>query len=671
MLEWKSKKAEGTGSMIILSATNLTKAYGVDIILSGITFNINKGDRVGLIGINGAGKTTLLTVLAGELPADSGDFFVAGNTKIGYLKQSGTLSSDNTVYEEMLTIFEEVVQMEVDLALLSTKIATLSAEGQDVEKLLHAYDDLMEAFKQNNGYGYKSEIIGILNSLAFPADYLDKQISILSGGEKTRLALAAILLKKPDLLLLDEPTNHLDIDTLKWLEQYLKNYAGTIVLISHDRYFLDQTVNRIFEIENRVLFAYEGNYTAYAWKKKERQMVELRMYDKQQTEIQRQEEIIRRFKQHGTEKLAKRAQSREKRLSHVEVLDKPVVGQSKIKFNFKQGPQSGRDSFSAHDLSKSFGEGSNKRLLFEHVAFDIKRNERICIVGPNGIGKTTLLKILISELSPDSGTIQPGHNVVIGYYDQEQELLNPENTVINELHSTYRLYTETEIRSLLGRFLFRGDEVFKPVSALSGGEKARLSLLKLMISGSNFLIMDEPTNHLDIASKELFEDALLDFPGTLLLVSHDRYFLNKVPTRIIELSTTGTTNYLGGYDYYSEKKLEVQSSKAYLSSLSKSISGGQSLDQSVSEIILSQKEARVAEWKSEKESQSMQKKKEKDLLKMESEIHRFEERIKEIQDQMCQESTFSDHLILGDLNDELLKTKDALEKLYERWMASH
>ncbi|MDD3168496.1 MAG: ABC-F family ATP-binding cassette domain-containing protein, partial [Eubacteriales bacterium] len=403
--------------MIILSANNITKTYGVDPILTGVSFHINKGDRIGIVGANGAGKTTLLNILSGRLAWDAGDFFVSANTNIGYLKQSDNFESEKTVYEEMLSIFTELIGMERDLEKLSHKISEESHRGNDVTKLLHEYDDLLETFKNRNGYGYKSEIHGILNSMAFPEEFFDKRISILSGGERTRLALAALLLKKPDLLLLDEPTNHLDIGTLKWLEQYLKTYAGTIVVISHDRYFLDQTVNRVFEIENHKLVTYEGNYSAFAEKKRRKEADELRKYEHQQREIQRQEEIIRRFKQHGTEKLAKRAQSREKRLEQIERLDKPAAQPGKMKIRFKQNYQSGTDILLVKELSKSFGRGEHKRQLFRNVELDVKRGERICLVGPNGIGKTTLLKIIMGELKPDQGSLKLGHNISFGYYD--------------------------------------------------------------------------------------------------------------------------------------------------------------------------------------------------------------------------------------------------------------
>lgn len=655
--------------MIILSANNITKVYGVDPIITDVSFHINKGDRIGIVGVNGAGKTTLLNILSGRLACDSGDFFVSNNTNIGYLRQSDNFSSEKTVYNEMLSIFDEVIEMEKAMKELSHEISERSEKGEDVEKLLHQYDEMSEEFKNRNGYGYKSEINGILNSMAFPEEYYHKKISILSGGERTRLALASLLLKKPDLLLLDEPTNHLDIGTLKWLEQYLKTYTGTIVLISHDRYFLDQTVNRIFEIENHKLITYEGNYSVFAEKKRLREADELRKYEHQQKEIQRQEEIIRRFKQHGTEKLAKRAQSREKRLDHIERLERPDAPLGKMKIRFKQSFQSGNDVLLVKDLAKSFGRGEDRRQLFHHVDLDIKRGERICLVGPNGIGKTTLLKIIMDEVTPDQGYIKLGHNIVFGYYDQEQNLLDNSSTVLSEVHSAYRLYSDTEIRGLLGRFLFKDDTVFQAVGSLSGGEKARLSLLKLMLSGANLLMMDEPTNHLDIASKEVFEEALKDFQGTLIVVSHDRYFLNKIPTRILELSEDGITSYLGGYDYYMEKKQSLGSGKSYLEEMGKKSAGKEAAEQNKGSETkeLSSAEAR----RRDKEAQTLQRRQEKEMKRLEDSIAELESKIEWYHEEMCKEEVYSDHEKVAEIQQNLDQAKELLSQTYESWFALH
>ena len=555
--------------MIVLSANNLTKTYGTDVIIDKASFHLNASDKVGIIGRNGAGKTTLLNMLTGELPCDEGEFFVSQNMRIGYLKQRDNFSSEGTVLEEIEGIFSGLRELENEIAELSDKVA----ENPHDTGLINRLDELQHRFDREGGYTYKSEMIGILNSMAFDESFYNKKISSLSGGERTRLALAALLLEKPDILLLDEPTNHLDIGTLKWLEQYLEAYRGTIMIVSHDRYFLDRTVNRIFEVENHKVYSYQGKYSDYAAQKKLRRETELRAYNNQQREIARQEEMIRRMKQRGTEHLAKRAASREKRLDMLERIEHPESEMGKMKINFKENFPSGGDVIMAENLEKSFGRGAEHRELFHGVNLDIKRGERICILGPNGVGKTTLLRVLLGELTPDAGYLKIGHNVAFGYYDQGQLLLSDANTVLEELKESYRLYTDTEMRSILGRFLFRGEEVFLPVGSLSGGEKARLSLLKLMLSGANTLILDEPTNHLDIESKEVFEEALMEFPGTVIVVSHDRYFLQRIPTRILELTQDGVIEYLGRYDYYLEKKSQGISAKKYFSKVQEKPAG--------------------------------------------------------------------------------------------------
>lgn len=651
--------------MIVLSAANLMKSYGIDPVLSQISFHINKGDRIGIVGANGAGKTTLLNILTGELSYDSGDIYLAADTTLGYLRQKDSFSSQGTVYGEMLSIFQPLIDMEREMTALSLEISQRSSAGEDVEKLLHGYDELSVTFQNQNGYGYKSEIAGILNSMAFSESAYEKPISQLSGGERTRLSLAALLLRKPELLLLDEPTNHLDIGTLKWLEQYLKAYSGTIVLISHDRYFLDQTVNRIFDVENHKLTSYDGTYTEYTQKKRQLAEDALRHYENQQEEIRRQEDIIRKFKERGTEKLAKRAQSREKRLSRVERLDRPEGKQSKMKIRFQINQQSGTDVLYAEELSKSFRGAHESRHLFSHVNFDIKRGERICLVGANGIGKTTLLKMILGELSPDQGQIKIGHNVTMGYYDQQQAQLTGTNTVLEELHGAYRLYSETELRSLLGRFLFRGDDVKKQVGALSGGEKARLALLKMMMSGSNLLLLDEPTNHLDIAAKEVFEDALTDFPGTIFVVSHDRYFLNRIPTRIFELAEDGITTYLGGYDYYVEKKQALPSGKNYMDELAKQTPVKDA------DTPLSEKEKRMESRRQEKEAQTMKRRREKQLADLEAQIAVYEKEIHCLEGELCKEAVYTDFAASQECSQKLAHAKELLEQTYDNWMLLH
>lgn len=646
--------------MIILSAKDLTKTYGVDVILQDVSFHINEGDRIGIIGANGAGKTTLLKMLSGELPCDGGDFFLSADTTIGYLKQSDNFNSENTVIEEVEAIFSGIAKMEQDMLELSAEISRRADKGEsgpEVDRMLLRYDQMQEEYRDRGGYSYKSEMNGILSSMAFGEDFYHKKISTLSGGERTRLALACLLLKKPDLLFLDEPTNHLDIGTLKWLEQYLKAYKGTILLVSHDRYFLDQTVTRIFEVENHKLHIYETNYTGYARQKKERREAQMRKYQNQQREIARQEDMIRRFKERGTEKLAKRAASREKRLQAMEREERPEAQRGKMKIQFRQNVKSGNDVLLGEGLGKTFGYGSNERRLFSGADFDIKRGERICITGPNGIGKTTLLKIIMGDLSPTEGRLKIGHNVDFGYYDQEQQLLTGSNTVLEELHDAYRLYTDTELRSILGRFLFQGEQVFLEVGSLSGGEKARLSLLKMMMSGSNVLILDEPTNHLDIESKEVFEDALLEFPGTVIVVSHDRYFLNKIPTRIFELGPEGITPFLGTYNYYVEKKQEIESGKKYLEELAGKEEAPKEKKLSVSE-----------QRRLKKEEEARQRRLKRQLAESESAIAEFEDHIAGIEAELCKEEIMTDPVRLAELSEVLDMTKEKLAAEYEKWM---
>ncbi|MBQ3123027.1 MAG: ABC-F family ATP-binding cassette domain-containing protein [Firmicutes bacterium] len=656
--------------MIVLSATDITKEYGTDIILKDVSFHVNGGDRIGLIGANGAGKTTLMKILAGEMSYEKGNYFISPDLTVGYLKQNDDFKSERTVYEEAYDIFKHLQKMEEDIHNLSDEIAELSAKGEDVTRLLSRLDQLQIKFENDGGYTYKSEINGILQSMAFSEDFYNKKISTLSGGERTRLSLACLLLKKPDILMLDEPTNHLDIGTLKWLEQYLKGYKGTIIVISHDRYFLDQLVNRIFEVENHKLYTYNGNYSTFADQKAARRESEMRAYEKQQTEIARQEEIIRRFKQHNTEHLTKRALSREKMLEHMELIEKPENLPDKIKISFRQNYKSGNDVLIGEGIGKGFGSGAERRELFQNVNFDIKRGERICIVGANGIGKTTLLKIMMEELDADAGRLKIGHNVDFGYYDQGQRLLNNSNTVLEELKESYRLYTDTEMRNILGRFLFRGDDVFLDVGSLSGGEKARLSLLKMMLAGSNTLLLDEPTNHLDIDSKEIFEEALLDFPGTVIVVSHDRYFLNKIPTRILELTPCGIEEYLGTYDYYVEKKQSmITSGKSYLSGMAtqntQALTKFENAPQKASGETsgLSAAEERQLKKDREREERRLA----KAIEKVESEISALESEIEEITEEISKPEIMTDHKALSELNDRLEKANLRLEECYEEW----
>ena len=645
--------------MIILSANNLSKIYGTDVIIDKASFHVNAGDKVGIVGRNGAGKTTLLNMLTGELGIDEGEFFVSQNTRIGYLKQRDNFLKEHTVREAMDHIFDHLHRLEEEIH----RAADAVAANPDDVRLQEKLDALQREYDMKGGYTYKSEITGILSSMAFGEEFYDKKISSLSGGERTRLALAALLLEKPDLLLLDEPTNHLDIGTLKWLEQYLSSYKGTIMIVSHDRYFLDRTVNRIFEVENHKVYCYDGNYTAFAAKKSQRRETELRAYNNQQREIARQEEMIRRMKQHNTEKLVKRAQSREKRLEHVERLTRPEGEMGRMKIHFKQNFQSGNDVIMAEGLAKEFGRGADRKRLFENAALDIKRGERICIVGPNGVGKTTLLRMIMGELAPTEGRLKVGHNVTFGYYDQGQLLLNENNTVLEELKESYRLYTDTEMRSILGRFLFRGDDVFLTVGSLSGGEKARLSLLKMMLSGANTLILDEPTNHLDIDSKEVFEEALLEFPGTAIVVSHDRYFLQRIPTRILELTREGINEYLGKYDYYVEKKEQSGSGKEYLNELREDLAAATEAAQVAREANLSAAEQRALN----KQREAEERRRLRLLEKLETEIAELEERDARLKQQLCSPENMNDYELLTRLSSEQEEVTARLSAAYEEW----
>lgn len=661
--------------MIVLSAKNITKTYGADVVLDQVSFHVNEKDRVGIIGANGAGKTTLMKILAGELLYDEGDCFISADVSIGYLKQNDSFNSSNTVIEEVKRIFAHIENMERDLKALSAEITELSESGgatenrEKLERLLVRYDELQKKYEDEGGYSYKGEIKGILKSMAFGSEFYDKKIDTLSGGERTRLALACILLKKPQILFLDEPTNHLDIGTLKWLEQHLKTYRGTILMVSHDRYFLDRIANRIFEIENHRLYVYEGRYSKYAAQKRQLREARMRKYQKQHAEIKRQEDMIRRFKARGTEKLAKRAKSREKRLEQMEMEKRPEEPGHKMKIVFKENYESGGDVLYGENISKGFGYGTNRRELFQNVNFDIKKGEKICIIGPNGIGKTTLLRIMMGEIHSDRGRLKVGHNVEFAYYDQSQERLIGNNTLLDEMKESYKLYSDTEMRSILGRFLFTNDTVFLPVGALSGGERARLALVKIMLSGANTLILDEPTNHLDIESKEVFEEALMEFPGTCIIVSHDRYFLNKVPTRIFELQESGISNYLGKYDYYVEKKKEsIGSGKAYLKkNLSKDTTvrkAEEKGDYRSSADTLSSAEMRRRQKKKEAEERRFARNK----VKLEKEIGMLEDEIGNLEGELIREEVATDYKRLAEISEELKEKRKLMDEKYELWI---
>ena len=640
--------------MIILSANKLTKAYGEEVIFKDVSFSINAGDKVGLIGKNGTGKTTLLNILSGEWDATEGEFFVPQDVKVGYLKQRDNFFKEDTVIEAVDGIYMDLHRIEAEIAKVTEAI-----DREPTKELIARLDSLNLEYESKGGYTYKSEMAGVLQSMGFPKEEYPKRIQELSGGEKTRLALATLLLEKPGILILDEPTNHLDIDTLKWLEQYLASYRGTMIVVSHDRYFLDRVVDHILEIDNKKLYSYKGNYSQFAEKKKARREAELKAYNIQQKEIRRQEEIIRVMMGHNTEHLVKRAQSREKRLQMIDRLEKPESSGKDMKLTFKQDFKSGSDVLQTEDLGKTLYDREPHRHLFSHLNMDIKRGERVCIVGPNGVGKTTLLRMIMGELKPTEGRIKLGVNVAFGYYDQGQQMLHDDLNVIEELRDSYHLYSDTELRNILGRFLFRGEDVFLKVGSLSGGEKARLTLAKLMMSGANTLILDEPTNHMDIESREVFEEALMDFEGTSVIVSHDRYFLEKIPTRILELTPEGAVEYLGNYDYYLEKKEENEALRnAQNGSKTASEPGdGNRTAQTGSKEERAQKKAQEA---SERRLR-------REIEKTEAAITSNEEEMERLRAEMADPAIATDFAKLGKLGTRLEELRVQTDELYELW----
>lgn len=540
--------------MIVLSCKNISKTYVVDQILEDIDFTIKSGEKIGLIGLNGSGKTTLFNILAGEIDKDSGSVFVQKDLKIGYLKQHTDMISDKTIFNECLEIFNTLIQMEKDLRSLEKDISIEGTKGdsKQLDKLMVKYSRLLEEFNKQNGYGYESEIRGVLKGLGFDDEDMDKNVNILSGGQKTRLSLAKLLLEQSDVLLLDEPTNHLDLEAINWLEAYLVEYKGAALIISHDRYFLDNTISKIFHLENLNLKIYNTNYSKYMIERKKELELLKKQYDNQQKEVKRQEEIIERFANYGDRRYIKQAQSRQKMLDKIKLVDTPR-DIKRVNISFEPKTRSGRDVLNGKNLGKSFGE----LKLLEDINFNVYREDKIGLIGPNGIGKTTLFKMVLGQIQYDEGSISLGHNVHTEYFDQEQSNLNLDKNVIDEIWDDNPKLNHYQIRSILGRFLFIGDDIFKEIESLSGGERGRLALLKMMLSDANFLLMDEPTNHLDIDSKEVLEDALIDYKGTLFIISHDRYFLNKVTDKIFELTEEGINEYLGNYNYYLEKKNEI------------------------------------------------------------------------------------------------------------------
>ncbi|MFR7763466.1 MAG: ribosomal protection-like ABC-F family protein, partial [Eubacterium sp.] len=535
---------------MILSCNHISKSYGVETILNDCSFFINDNEKAAIVGNNGAGKSTIMKIIMGELSPDEGNVIIGKDKTIGYLAQYQDLGSDTTIYEEVKSVKQNLIDMEQKLLEYEKEMAKVS--GDELSKLIETYTNLEHRFQLLNGYSYKSEIEGVIKGLGFTEDDFNKSVGNLSGGQKTRVALCKLLLEKPDIIMLDEPTNHLDLNSIKWLETYLLNYNGAVLIIAHDRYFLDKIVSKVIEIENHKAHVYSGNYSDFAVKKQELRVATMNAYLKQQSEIKHQEEVIAKLRSYKQEKFYKRAESREKQLEKIDIIEKPEELKNNMTIKLEPDIVSGNDVLSVEDLEKSYNT-----LLFKNISFEIKRGEHVAIIGDNGTGKTTILKIINGLVDADSGMIKLGTNVHIGYYDQEQHNLTDENTLFEEIANSYPNMTNTKIRNTLAAFMFTGEDVFKRVSDLSGGEKGRLSLAKLMLSEANLIILDEPTNHLDMASKEILENAINNYTGTVLYVSHDRYFINQTASRILELTNTKLINYLGNYDYYEEKKEEL------------------------------------------------------------------------------------------------------------------
>ncbi|CEN80409.1 ribosomal protection-like ABC-F family protein [Paraclostridium sordellii] len=633
--------------MIVLSCNNLNKSFGIDTVLENISFTVNEGDKVGIIGVNGTGKTTLFKVLSGIYGYDSGDIYLGKGVEIGYLEQNTNFQSDKTIYEEVLEVFSDLMEMEKYIRNLEIKISEESSNPQskELDKLMNEYSHKLELFSELNGYGYKSEVKGILKGLGFSDEDMQTPINILSGGEKTRVLLSKLLLKNPSLLLLDEPTNHLDSDAIEWLEVFLKQYKGTVIIISHDRYFLDQVVNRVFEIHNKRLKTYNGNYSKFIELSKVEKELEVKKYEDQQKEIKKQEESIERLKAYGREKHLKRARSKEKMLDKVDVLDKPDVFRKKASIQFNPAVSSGNDVLEVKDLSMGYGE----RILFKDINFNIYRGEKVALIGANGIGKSTLFKIIMNEIVPLTGNTKLGTNVHVDYFHQEQKTLNLDNTIIDEIWNDHPNLNQTTLRNMLGSFLFEDEEVFKKISTLSGGERARVAILKLILSNSNFLLLDEPTNHLDIDSKEVLEEALLNYTGTLFTISHDRYFLNTVVDKILVLDSEGITEYLGNYDYYMEKKK-------------------QALEMNTVEAVEEKTKTQLKDEKrKEREQREIEKKARVRRQNIEKEIEEIEAKIEELDLLMCQEDVYSNPEKSKEVSQNKSNLEENLNNLYEEW----
>lgn len=632
---------------MILACHNISKAFGDQIIVKSGSFHIEEREKAALIGLNGAGKSTILKMIMKEIDVDNGEIIIAKGKSIGYLSQHQELTSENTILEEVKTAKADVIEMEKQIRVMEMEMKHL--HGEDLENRLHSYHLLTERFEQSNGYAYQSELVGVLKGLGFHEDDFSKSVDTLSGGQKTRVALGKLLLTKPDILLLDEPTNHLDMNSINWLENYLMNYNGAVLIVSHDRYFLNRVVTKVVEVEHGEIMSFNGNYSEFAQKKKIIREARIKAYLNQQAEIKHQEAVIEKLKSFNREKSIKRAESREKMLEKIDRMEKPMEEKQELHFSLEPSCISGNDVLSVEHLGKSYG---NLRL-FEDINFEIKRGEHVAIIGDNGTGKTTLLKILNEVVAADAGSFRLGSKVKIGYYDQEHHVLHMSKTIFDEISDDYPNLNNTQIRNTLAAFLFTGDDVYKLIRDLSGGERGRVSLAKLMLSEANFLILDEPTNHLDIASKEILEKALNEYTGTVLYVSHDRYFINQTASRILDLVNGNFVNYIGNYDYYLEKKDELTA--AYTTSAT------------VLTDISSTPSENKLDWKAQKEAQAKERKRQNDLKKIEERISELEDRDGEINNLMLLEEVYTNSVKCQELTKEKADLLEELEELYLKW----
>ena len=632
---------------MILNATNISKSFGSNEIIKDANFLVNEHEKVAIVGVNGAGKTTLLKILTGEEHADSGNVILAKDAKLGYLRQINNVDSTLSIIDELYTVIEHILNMEKRMLEMQEQMQHLS--GEALEELYSSYTALTHSYELMDGYAAKSKVIGILKGLGFDENDFDRKINTLSGGQKTRVFLAKLLLEEPDIILLDEPTNHLDLRSIEWLESYLLNYKGSVIIVSHDRYFLDKIVSKVIDIENAEVQMYSGNYSDFSAKKQMLLDAKMKEYLNQQQEIKHQEAVITKLKQFNREKSIKRAESRQKQLEKIDRVEAPITHIENMKLSLDISKESGKDVLTVHNLAKSFDE----KHLFSNINFEIKRGERVAIIGDNGTGKTTLLKIINGLLSPDTGEVIYGSNVSIAYYDQEHQVLHMDKTLFDEISDTYPDMSNTQIRNILAAFLFTGEDVFKKIGDLSGGERGRVSLVKLMLSKANFLLLDEPTNHLDILSKDVLESALNSFPGTICYVSHDRYFINKTATRILDLTGNRLLNYIGNYDYYIEKREAVEGA-ANLSS--------NNIEEKPAEISDSKQE-----WIENKNAQAQKKKITNALNKCEKEIEKIEEKLSLIDEEFANPEISSNVGKLMELQKEKTALEEKLEKLMNEW----